>query len=83
MIWIHSTKWRITARHIVTLLTLTPLFFLLLIGYSMPPQASARLGDANIHVAQWRQDLQFLATELPRRHINAFHQITPAQFQAP
>lgn len=86
MIWNHSTQWRLRASHLVTLVTLTPLFFFLLIAYSAPPQASARLSDATTdattHVAQWRQDLQFLATELPRRHINAFHQMTPAQFQS-
>ena len=31
---------------------------------------------------QWRADLRFLATELPKRHRNAFHKITRAQFDS-
>jgi len=30
---------------------------------------------------QWRQDLQYFARELPRRHANAFHSITREQFE--
>ena len=30
---------------------------------------------------QWRQDLQYLAKELPRRHKNAFHTVTKDQFE--
>ncbi|MGH9768557.1 MAG: hypothetical protein ACREAB_14085, partial [Blastocatellia bacterium] len=29
---------------------------------------------------QWREDLLYLAEELPRRHLNAFHQIPPEVF---
>src|SRR5205823_2028714 len=28
----------------------------------------------------WHEDLQYLATELPRRHANAFHSVTHEQF---
>ena len=31
---------------------------------------------------QWREDLQFLARELPKRHRNAFHKISPATFDS-
>jgi hypothetical protein len=31
-------------------------------------------------VEKWRQDLNYLATELPKRHKNAFHSITRKQF---
>jgi hypothetical protein len=31
---------------------------------------------------QWRQDLAFLARELPKRHANAFHSISREQFDA-
>jgi hypothetical protein len=31
---------------------------------------------------QWRTDLQVIAAELPRRHANAFHSVTPAAFEA-
>src|SRR4030095_5977805 len=30
---------------------------------------------------QWREDLEYLAKELPRRHKNAFHTISRAQFE--
>ena len=31
---------------------------------------------------QWRQDLQFFALELPKRHINAYHHTPKSQFEA-
>ena len=31
--------------------------------------------------AQWREDLRFLATELPRKHKNAFHRVSREQFE--
>ena len=80
MIRNHSTK-RL-AQRIRTLSLLTLVSFSLLINYSSTPQASARFRSATTHVTEWRQDLQYLATELPRRHINVFHQMTPAQFQS-
>lgn len=33
-------------------------------------------------VGKWRQDLEYLAKELPKRHKNAFHSITRRQFEA-
>src|SRR5579864_8160797 len=33
-------------------------------------------------VAQWREDLQFFARELPKRHANAFHHISRERFEA-
>lgn len=41
------------------------------------PPASAKLT-----AEQWRADLRVLAEELPRRHKNAFHTLTRAQFEA-
>jgi hypothetical protein len=32
--------------------------------------------------AQWREDLRFLATELPKRHANAFFRISRAKFES-
>jgi Peptidase family S41 len=32
--------------------------------------------------AQWHEDLQFLVTELPKRHVSAFHAISHEQFEA-
>jgi Peptidase family S41 len=34
----------------------------------------------NLSKTAWREDLQFLASELPRRHANAFHFVTREQF---
>jgi len=34
----------------------------------------------NLSKAAWREDLQYLASELPRRHANAFHSVTREQF---
>lgn len=33
-----------------------------------------------MRVEKWRQDLKYMATELPKRHKNAFHSITRQQF---
>lgn len=41
--------------------------------------------DTSVYLTQskqkWREDLQFLAREIPRRHKNAFHKITKEQFE--
>ena len=34
----------------------------------------------NLSKAAWREDLQYLAAELPRRHANAFHSVSREQF---
>jgi hypothetical protein len=38
--------------------------------------------DLQLTSAQWRADLQVLGQELPRRHLNAFHAVSKAQFDA-
>jgi tetratricopeptide (TPR) repeat protein len=38
--------------------------------------------NLNLTTEQWRADLRFFADELPKRHKNAFHAMTPAQFEA-
>jgi hypothetical protein len=42
----------------------------------------SNLPRTKLSVEQWRQDLHFLATELPKRHANAFHHVSHEQFQA-
>ena len=32
-------------------------------------------------IEQWREDLQFLATQMPLRHVNLFHSISEEEFQ--
>nr|MDQ3372461.1 hypothetical protein [Acidobacteriota bacterium] len=44
------------------------------------PCAAKILGDA-LTKEQWRQDLQYLAKELPRRHKNAFHTVSREAFE--
>jgi len=60
-------------------------------GADSGPVELHRTGDAKILVAaeglslskeQWRQDLDFLARELPKRHDNAFHFISRERFEA-
>src|SRR3954463_700651 len=41
---------------------------------------AAPLSPAEIE--SWRQDLRFLAAEMPRRHQNLFHAMTREQFEA-
>lgn len=43
-------------------------------------RAAADTPAATLTKEQWRQDLQHLARELPRRHKNAFHAVTREQF---
>ena len=45
-----------------------------------PRQTSQALSPTT-RAEEWRQDLKYLATELPRRHKNAFHSITRRQFE--
>jgi hypothetical protein len=39
------------------------------------------IGFSSLTKDQWREDLKFLARELPRRHKNAFHTISKEQFE--
>ena len=42
---------------------------------------SAQSPNAALTKEQWRQDLQYLAKELPRRHKNAYHTVSRDQFE--
>ncbi len=44
--------------------------------------ANALAPDLDLTPAQWREDLRFLASELPRRHANAFFSLSRAEFDA-
>lgn len=44
------------------------------------PCAAQTLGNT-LTKEQWRQDLQYLAKELPRRHKNAFHTVSQGAFE--
>ena len=45
-----------------------------------PPSAVVR-PVLTLSADQWREDLRFLAEELPRRHKNAFHRVSREQFE--
>jgi tetratricopeptide (TPR) repeat protein len=44
--------------------------------------ANAQSAALNLTATQWREDLKYLASELPKRHKNLFHTMTRAQFEA-
>lgn len=56
---------------------LTILLFVFLSIIVCPAQKSQEKSEAE----KWREDLQFLAAELPKRHKNAFHTMTREQFE--
>jgi hypothetical protein len=59
-------------------MTISKTIFVLLL--SIP--AYSRTENLDISPTQWREDLAFLARELPARHANAFHFTRREQFQA-
>ena len=60
---------------IKTALSILPL--ILLLGACGPKSATTQMTSE-----QWRADLQHLASELPRRHVNAFHSVSRERFAA-
>jgi hypothetical protein len=60
------------------LATIVKLLVCLCCGLILVASASAQ---KSLTREQWRQDLQYLAKELPRRHKNAFHTVTKDQFE--
>ena len=51
-------------------------------GARPEPQAATAPSSDSSSVRQWREDLAYLARELPRRHKNLFHTISRAQFDS-
>ena len=51
-------------------------------GARPEPQAATTPSSDTSSVRQWREDLAYLARELPRRHKNLFHSISRAQFDS-
>ena len=56
--------------------------FLALPGTRPSPQAPAAAPGDTASVRQWREDLAYLARELPRRHKNLFHTMRREQFDS-
>jgi hypothetical protein len=55
-----------------------------LLGVLLMPCNSRASDRENLQLstAQWREDLQFIARELPKRHLNAFHSTSRERFEA-
>lgn len=51
-------------------------------GYFMAPVAAPFPTPADTEAERWRQDLDYLASELPRLHKNAYHTISEEEFKA-
>jgi hypothetical protein len=54
----------------------------LLLGAAALVACTPKPETLHLTPAQWREDLQFFAHELPRRHKNAFHHISRERFEA-
>jgi hypothetical protein len=61
---------------VVTLISLLGVWWLPIIG-----EAQTANDGPTLSQAQWRQDLQYFARELTRRHANAFHHIPREEFE--
>ena len=51
-------------------------------GSRLPSQIPAHAPADSVTVRQWREDLSYLARELPRRHKNLFHTMRREQFDS-
>jgi len=50
-------------------------------GYFVAPLPAPHPMPADTEAGRWRQDLHYLATELPRLHLNAFHSVDRQRFE--
>ncbi len=68
----------------VNIKLLTVLFALLFCASPLVAQNSNHAGSplSKAEIEQWRQDLSYLAAEMPRRHQNLFHAMTREQFES-
>jgi tetratricopeptide (TPR) repeat protein len=62
------------------LVKVVSLFALLLVVFAFAPNAGAQ--NAKTETEKWREDLRFMAQEMPKRHKDLFHRITREQFEA-
>jgi len=75
------SKKRIRVFWLGALVVIILLFSLFITGCLSEPQPAAPPLPASTQEGRWRQDLHYLATELPRLHKNLFFQITEEEFQ--
>ncbi len=59
------------------------LWILIFAGFALAQNQTlpSKNAGANLTAEQWREDLQFLATELPKRHKNLFHKLKREDFE--
>ncbi len=50
-------------------------------GFFIAPLAASHPSPADSKAQRWQQDLRYLATELPRLHLNAYHTIDQGRFE--
>lgn len=64
-------------------LTIAFAFIFLLFSNLQPATAQAQKASDNstLSKTQWREDLQYLARELPKRHKNLYHNVSREQFE--
>jgi hypothetical protein len=65
---------RISSRSV--LMIIVQAFLLVVVGVASVGRARRNLGPE-----EWRQDLKFLASELPRKHKNLFFQLSKNEFE--
>ena len=74
---------------LIVFIVCTILTFCFVIGlpcsYAIAPPSNysntAALSPDELTLAQWMQDLDYLSTELPKKHKNLFHNISESEFQ--
>lgn len=62
-------------------LTVAASLLALLCGLASPADCRAQKARESVSKAQWRQDLQHFARELPKRHKNLFHNVSRERFE--
>ncbi len=79
-----KAKWkgRILATFLAIIFAIHYIISSLTTGYCIAPLPASHPSPATTADGRWRQDLHYLATELPRLHISAFHTIDKREFEA-
>jgi tetratricopeptide (TPR) repeat protein len=64
------------------LLTATIVGFLFILSFQSPVEGQTVAPVRSEDAEKWRQDLRFMAQEMPKKHANLFHAITREEFDA-
>ncbi|MBU8934353.1 MAG: hypothetical protein KOO62_10140 [candidate division Zixibacteria bacterium] len=74
-------KGRILAMAIVFLVFCHYAVSFIFTGYFITPLPSSHPSPASTAQGRWQQDLEYMADNLPRLHLNAFHTVQKEQFE--